>query len=200
MPKAMLAEETNSLTAAASTYGRPCPPYSGSPAEADPAAGGEIAVGLRETRRRGDAAVGVAGAALDVADAVERLEHLLAELRALAEDGLDHVGRRVGETGQVGVARRRPEPRRAGTGFRRPGPCRPSLPHSVPQVAEAGHSGEFVKPCYQSLPAGASVNPLFTMFDELSVVHGRAPIHFCEPPWRNPLDFASRGIAARGRA
>ena len=50
------------------------------------------------------AAVGVARAALLVADPVQGREHLLAELRRLPEDRLDHIGRGVGEARQVVVA------------------------------------------------------------------------------------------------
>src|SRR5262249_55243611 len=61
-------------------------------------------VGVPEAFRRRDAAVGIALAALDIADPVQRLQHLLAELRCLAEDRLDHVGRGVGEARQGVVA------------------------------------------------------------------------------------------------
>ncbi len=71
---------------------------------ADPAALDDLLVGILEAGRRGDAAVGVARAAFLVADAVERGEHLFAELGGLAQHRLDHVGRSVGETGQIAVA------------------------------------------------------------------------------------------------
>jgi hypothetical protein len=69
--------------------------------EADPAALGEPFIGLLESRRGGDAAVLVAVAALLVADAIERREHVLTELCRLREHRFDEVGRGVGETRQV---------------------------------------------------------------------------------------------------
>ena len=80
--------------------------------------------GLLEALRRGDAAVVVARAAFPVADAVQRLQHLLAELRCLAQDRLDHVRRGVGEARQVVVARRSGTRRAGGTARPQPGPCR----------------------------------------------------------------------------
>jgi hypothetical protein len=43
-------------------------------------------------------------AALEIADAVERLQHLFGELGGLADDRLAHIGRGVGEAGQIIVA------------------------------------------------------------------------------------------------
>src|SRR4029077_8071009 len=71
---------------------------------ADPAAGGQFTVGVLETRRRGDGTVGMAPAAFLIADAVERGEHVLAELCRLGEDGFDEIGRGFGETRKVVVA------------------------------------------------------------------------------------------------
>ena len=72
--------------------------------DADPAAFDDLLEGVLEARRRGHAAVALALAAFLVADAIERRQHLLAELGGLAENGLDDVGRCVGEAGQIGIA------------------------------------------------------------------------------------------------
>ena len=101
---AILAEQTNSLTACAITLGSPCPPNSAGAASADPAALGELLVGRLEPGRRRHAAVGMAAAAFLVADAIERGQHVLAEFRRLAEHGGDQIRRRIGEAGQVVVA------------------------------------------------------------------------------------------------
>ena len=69
--------------------------------DAHPAALGILPVGLLESLRRGDAAVVVAGAALLVAGAVDRLHHLFGELGRFAQHRLDQVGGGVGETGQI---------------------------------------------------------------------------------------------------
>ena len=66
-----------------------------------PAALAELPVGLLEPGRGGDAAVGVARAAFEVADAVQGREHFGREPPAFAEDGLDDVGRRVGEGREI---------------------------------------------------------------------------------------------------
>ena len=69
----------------------------------DPSAFDQRLVGLLEALRGGHAAVVVAFAAFDVADAVQRLDNLLDELRALAEHRLDNVDRRLREAGSVGI-------------------------------------------------------------------------------------------------
>ncbi len=71
--------------------------------DADPAARDDLLEGVLEAVRRGDAAVGMARAALLVADPVERRERVLAELGRFAQNGLDQVGRGVGEAGQIGM-------------------------------------------------------------------------------------------------
>ena len=71
--------------------------------DAHPAALAIGVVGGLEAFRRRDRAVVVAPAAFLVADAVQRREDLLAQLRAFGEDRLDEVRRRVGEPGQVVV-------------------------------------------------------------------------------------------------
>ena len=69
----------------------------------DPAAFDDLPVGILEALRRGHAAVGIAGAAFDVADPVERGEHVLAELGGLAEDRLYDVGRSVRKAWKIGI-------------------------------------------------------------------------------------------------
>ena len=102
--KAMLAEHRNSLTICVMSIGRPWPPNSG---------GAEMPIQPPSTicLKASLKPVGVvtlpsllALAAFLVADAVERRQHLLAELGGLAENGLDDVGRCVGEAGQIGIA------------------------------------------------------------------------------------------------
>jgi hypothetical protein len=58
---------------------------------ADPAAVDHLLEGFLETFGRRDRTVGVAGAALHVADAIERGQDVLAELGRLAQHRLDHV-------------------------------------------------------------------------------------------------------------
>ncbi len=72
--------------------------------DAHPAALGVLLIGVLEAGGRGDPTVGVARAAFLVADAVERLQHLLRELRRLVEDRLDDIRRSIGEARQVVVA------------------------------------------------------------------------------------------------
>ena len=73
--------------------------------ETDPTALDQRLVGFLETLRRGDAAVGVALAALMIAAQVQRLDHFLDKLRPLRQHRLDDVDRRVGEAGRIGVFR-----------------------------------------------------------------------------------------------
>ncbi len=72
--------------------------------EAEPAAGDIGVVGGAEALGRGDAPVRMTPAALLVAREIGGRQRRLAQLRPLAQDGRDHVRRRVGEAGQVGVA------------------------------------------------------------------------------------------------
>ena len=44
------------------------------------------------------------GAALEIADAIERLQHLFAELGGLGQDRLPHVGGGVAKAGKIVVA------------------------------------------------------------------------------------------------
>jgi len=60
-------------------------------------------VGVLETCRRRHAAVGRTFASFLVANAIEGGEHLLAKLGGFAKDRLNHVGRGIGETGQIAV-------------------------------------------------------------------------------------------------
>ena len=72
-------------------------------AERGPAALDVELVGFGEPGRQADL-VAVLGRALRVADAVQRREHVLRQLRRLAEDRIDHVGRRRLEGRQAGEA------------------------------------------------------------------------------------------------
>ena len=72
--------------------------------QARPAAFDELLVGLLEAGR-GLHAVGAPGAAFQVANAVQRSDHLFAELRTFLEDGVDHVGSRVFGARQALVVR-----------------------------------------------------------------------------------------------
>ena len=72
--------------------------------DADPAALHDLSVGVLEALGRGHAAVVVAGAALDVANAIERGKYVFAEFSGFAENSLDEVGRGVSETREIGVA------------------------------------------------------------------------------------------------
>jgi hypothetical protein len=104
MVKAMLAEHWNSLTAWLNVTGSPCPPYSaGAESPSQPPSATCLNASLK-TLWRGDAAVVVALAAFEIADAIERLQHFLAELCGFVEDGLAHVGRCVGEPRQIVIA------------------------------------------------------------------------------------------------
>ena len=69
-----------------------------------PAAVAELLVGFLEALGRAHHAV-LVGAALLVARAVERKQHVLADLRCFLEDGVDGVGRRVLVTRQLRQAR-----------------------------------------------------------------------------------------------
>ena len=69
-----------------------------------PAGLAPLPVGFLEAGRSGHRAIIGPLAANLVADLVERLEHLLAELAGLLEHRVDHVGAGVREPGQVGIA------------------------------------------------------------------------------------------------
>ena len=71
-----------------------------------PAALGGTVVGVLEALGRAHDAV-LVGAALLVAGAVEREQHVLAELGRFLDDGVDRVGRRVLVARQLGAASRR---------------------------------------------------------------------------------------------
>src|SRR5215470_20028960 len=70
------------------------PAVGGIAAERGPAALAEGVVGLSETLRRAHHAI-LEGAALLVAAAIERQQHLLAKLRALLEHGFEEIRRRL---------------------------------------------------------------------------------------------------------
>ena len=101
---AMLAEHWNSVTIWLSVTGRPCPPYSAGADKTEPAALGDLLERFLEAFRRGDAAVGIVLAAFEIADAIERLQHLFGKLGSFAQDRLAHVGGGIGEAGQIVVA------------------------------------------------------------------------------------------------
>ncbi len=69
--------------------------------QADPAAVGQLLECLLEAGRRGDAGIIMALAAFEIADAVQRLQHLLAEFSRLIEDRLAHIGRGIAEAGKI---------------------------------------------------------------------------------------------------
>ena len=104
MAKAMLAEQSISLTATVRVAGRSWPPNSaGTEMPIQPPSTSCLKASLKP--------VGVvtlpsamARAAFAVADAIERGEHLFAELGRLAQHGLDHIGRGVGKARQIAVA------------------------------------------------------------------------------------------------
>lgn len=77
--------------------------FSGS-REAEPAAFGDLLVRFLEAFRRGHAAVVVALAAFEIADAIQRLQHFFAELGGFAQNRLAHIGGRVSKAGQIVVA------------------------------------------------------------------------------------------------
>ena len=63
----------------------------------------ELFVGLREPVRRLHARIGIAFAALPVADGAQREQYVLGELRALFEDLVDRLGGRVGKARKVRI-------------------------------------------------------------------------------------------------
>ena len=69
--------------------------------QAEPAAFGDLPVGLLEALRRGHAAIVIALAAFEIADAVERLQHFFGQFRRLAQDRLPHIGGSVGKAGKI---------------------------------------------------------------------------------------------------
>jgi hypothetical protein len=72
-------------------------------AEGRPAAFDQLGVGLLEAGRGLDRMIGAPGAALLVADVIERRQDFAGEPSGLFDDLLDHVHRGVGEGGQLGV-------------------------------------------------------------------------------------------------
>ena len=63
-----------------------------------------LLIGIFEAFRRGHAAIVMPGAALQIADLVERKQHALDKFRAFAKDCLNHVSIRVFKTRQIGEA------------------------------------------------------------------------------------------------
>ena len=72
--------------------------------DADPATLDQLLERVAKTLRRGHPAVGVTRAAFLVARAIERGEHLFAELGGLGEDRRDDVGGGVGKAGKIRIA------------------------------------------------------------------------------------------------
>ena len=72
--------------------------------QAEPAAFGDLLVGFLEALRRGHAAVVMALAAFEIADAVERLQHFFGQFRRLAQDRLAHIGGGIAKAGKIVVA------------------------------------------------------------------------------------------------
>ena len=60
--------------------------------------------GVLESLRRGDAAIGVASAALQIALPVERGEHFGRELAALLNHRIDHLRAGIFKAGQLAIA------------------------------------------------------------------------------------------------
>ena len=83
--------------------GEPLAAIFGRRRQPQPAALAILPVGVAKALRRRHRAVLVAHAALRVANAVERGDHVLGELRPLVQDRLQHVRRGVGEAWQVGI-------------------------------------------------------------------------------------------------
>ncbi len=72
--------------------------------EAEPAALGHLLERFLETFRGGHPAVIMAGAALQIADAIERLQYLFAQFRSLGQNRLPHIGGGVAKAGEIVVA------------------------------------------------------------------------------------------------
>jgi len=72
--------------------------------QAQPAAFGDLLVGLLEAFRRRHAAVVVPGAAFEIACAIEWLQHFLGEFGGLAQNRLPHIGGGIAEAGKIVVA------------------------------------------------------------------------------------------------
>ena len=72
--------------------------------QAEPAAFGDLVERLLETFRGRHPAVVMADTALEIADPVKRLQHLLAQSGRLAQDRLADIGGGVGKAGEIVVA------------------------------------------------------------------------------------------------
>ena len=69
--------------------------------QAEPAALGHLLEGILEAVGGGDPAVVMAGAALEIADAIERLQHFLGEFGRFRQNRFPHVGGGVAEAGKI---------------------------------------------------------------------------------------------------
>ena len=101
---AMLAEHLEFVDGLAQRHRQALPAIFRRRRQTEPAAFGDLLEGFLEAFRRGHAAVVMAGAALEIADAIERLQHFFGELGGLAQDRLAHVGGGVAEAGKIVVA------------------------------------------------------------------------------------------------
>ncbi len=109
--------------------------------QTEPAALGHLLEGFLETLRRRHRGIIIPLAAFEIADTVERLQHLFGEFCGLAQNRLAHIGGGVGETGQIVVAI--------------------DLEHVVEQEGDVFHGG-FVDR-HGVLPAAANVAKAFEM-------------------------------------
>src|SRR5215213_4684515 len=96
---AMLAALWNSVTTWLSVTGSPCPPYSaGTDNPSQPPSATCLKAALKPF------GVVMPLAAFEIADTVERLQHLFREFCGLAQDRFAHIGGGIGEPGQIVVA------------------------------------------------------------------------------------------------
>src|SRR5258708_37052462 len=70
----------------------------------EPATFGDLLEGFLESLWRRDAAIVMAEAAFEIADAIERLQHFLSQLGGLAQDGFADIGGGVGKAGKILLA------------------------------------------------------------------------------------------------
>ena len=175
---AMLAELWNSVTTWLSVTGSPCPPYS---AGADKPSQPPSATCLKASLKPFGVvtpAVVVAGAALEIADAVERLQHFFAEFGRLAQNRLPHIGGGIAEARKIVVA--------------------VDLEHVVEQEGDVFHGG-FVDR-HDVLPAGSDWSgTVYAKFSGAAIVecvdgNSASLVASC-----SPISRCSRLIALSGR-
>ena len=95
----MFAEHWNFVDGLAQRHRQPLPAIFRRRRQSEPAALGDLLEGFLEAFRGGDAAVVMAGAALEIAGAVERLQHLFGQFRGFRQDRLPHIGGGVAKAG-----------------------------------------------------------------------------------------------------